>query len=166
MRIVSPVDLRRRLLDNSDHLAACVSAVVLADDGPRDADLWSRARHLGQAFRSIQSPAQLASTVLGLSSVLAHVNAVHEAKTVFTDVFANEAVVTNLGVVDLPRTFGPLVLDAVWGPAVGNSFIGEQVVGATTFADQLHLVHTSYAPIVGLLDQIAAELSAALTIGH
>lgn len=70
---------------------------------------------------------------------------------------------TNLGVVDLPRTFGPLVLDAVWGPSISAGFIGEQVVGATTFVDRLHLLHTSYAPIIGLLDQMTAELTAALT---
>jgi hypothetical protein len=71
--------------------------------------------------------------------------------------------VTNLGIVDLPRKFGPLVLDAVWGPSVCVGLDGEQVVGATTFGRRLHLVHTSYAPIIGLLDQMAAEVTAALT---
>jgi hypothetical protein len=88
MRIVSPVDLRRRLLDHSDHLAICVSAVDLADDGPRNADLWSRARHLGQAFEGIQSSAAFAATVLDQYSMLAHVNTADEAKAVFADVFA------------------------------------------------------------------------------
>ena len=163
MRIVSPVDLRRRLLDHSDHLAMCASGVVLADDGPRNADLWSRARHLGQAFEGLQSQTALAATVLGQHSMLAHVNGADQAKAVFADIFANEAVVTNLGVVNLPQTFGPLVLDAVWGPSVIVGLVGEQVVGATTFADRLHLVYTSYTPIIGLIDQIAAEITAALT---
>ncbi|MFM0015101.1 phthiocerol/phthiodiolone dimycocerosyl transferase family protein [Paraburkholderia sediminicola] len=39
MHIISPVDLRRRLLDNSDHLGMCASAVVLADDGAGGTDL-------------------------------------------------------------------------------------------------------------------------------
>ena len=56
-----------------------------------------------------------------------------------------------------------LVLDAVWGPAISVGLAGEQVIGAATFNDRLRLVHTSYAPIAGLLDQMAAELSDALT---
>jgi NRPS condensation-like uncharacterized protein len=163
MRIMSPVDLRRRLLDHSDHLAMCVSGIVLADDAPGNADLWTRARHFGQAFEGIQSSAALAATVLGLHGMLAHINAADDAKALFADVFANDAVVTNLGIVDLPRKFGPLVLDAVWGPSVCVGLDGEQVVGATTFGRRLHLVHTSYAPIIGLLDQMAAEVTAALT---
>jgi hypothetical protein len=163
MRVLSPVDLRRRLLDGSDHLAMCASAVVLADDGPRNADLWSRARHAGRAFDGIESPAVLAGRVLGAHGMLDTLNATAEASAVFGQAFGHEAVVTNLGVVNLPKQFGPLVLEAVWGPSVAVGVVGEQVIGASTFNDQLHLVHTSYAPIPGLLDQMAAEITAALT---
>ena len=50
---------------------------------------------------------------------------------------------------------------ASWGPAVALGLVGEQVIGAATFNDRLHLVHTSYAPVTGLLDQMKAELSGA-----
>jgi hypothetical protein len=163
LRIASPFDLRRRLLDHSDHLALCASAVVLSDDGRRDADLWARARHLGLGFAAISSTDELATMVLGVDSMLANVNAPADAKAVLSDVFGCEALLTNLGVVKLPREYGPLVLEAVWGPAVTLGFVGEQVVGAATFGDQLHLLHTSYAPIKGLLDQISVEITAALT---
>jgi hypothetical protein len=163
MRIISPVDLRRRLLDNSDHLGMCASAVVLADDGPGSADLWGRARHLGQGFAGLESPSTLAGAVLAATDALAAVNETAEAKTIFANVFAGDAAVTNLGVVALPQVFGSLVLDAVWGPAISVGLAGEQVIGAATFNDRLRLVHTSYAPIAGLLDQMAAELSDALT---
>jgi NRPS condensation-like uncharacterized protein len=162
MRITSPVDLRRRLLDNSDHLGMCASAVVLADDGPGRADLWSRARHLGRGFAGLKSPSTLAEAVLASHDVLAGVNETAEAKTIFANVFAGDAAVTNLGVVTLPQMFGSLVLDAVWGPSIAVGLVGEQVVGAATFNDRLHLVHTSYAPITGLLDQMNAELLGAL----
>ncbi|MFM0513715.1 phthiocerol/phthiodiolone dimycocerosyl transferase family protein [Paraburkholderia sp. RL17-373-BIF-A] len=163
MRIVSPVDLRRRLLDNSDHLGMCASAVVLADDGPANADLWSRARHLGQGFAGLESPSTLAEEVLAKYDALASVEETAEAKTIFVNVFAGDAAVTNLGVVTLPKVFGSLVLDAIWGPSIAVGLVGEQVIGAATFNDRLHLAHTSYAPIKGLLDQMTAELLDALS---
>jgi NRPS condensation-like uncharacterized protein len=166
MRIISPVDLRRRLLDHSNHLGMCASAVVLVDDGPGSADFWSRARHLGQGFAGLKSPSTLAETVLAQHGALALVNETDEAKTVFANVFAGDAVVTNLGVVALPHVFGRLILDAVWGPSVAVGPVDEQVVGAATFNGRLHLVHTSYAPVTGLLDQMSAELSDALMSIH
>jgi NRPS condensation-like uncharacterized protein len=118
MRIVSPIDLRRRLLDGSDHLGMCTNAVVLVDDGPRDAGLWARARNMSRAFSSIQSPDVLAGMVLGIGGMLADVNAPDKARALFVDQFANEGAVTNLGVVNLPRQYGPLRLESVWGPSV------------------------------------------------
>ncbi|HEY2605497.1 condensation domain-containing protein [Paraburkholderia sp. RL18-103-BIB-C] len=162
MRVISPVDLRRRLLDHSDHLGMCASAVVLADDGIGRTALWSRARHLGQGFAGLESSPTLAEAVLAKHGALAGVQETADAKTIFANVFAGDAAVTNLGVVTLPQAFGSLVLDAVWGPAIAVGLIGEQVIGAATFNDRLHLVHTSYAPIKGLLDQMSAELLDAL----
>jgi hypothetical protein len=162
MRVISPVDLRLRLLDHSDHLGMCASAVVLADDGIGRTALWSRARHLGQGFAGLESSPTLAEAVLAKHGALAGVQETADAKTIFANVFAGDAAVTNLGVVTLPQAFGSLVLDAVWGPAIAVGLIGEQVIGAATFNDRLHLVHTSYAPIKGLLDQMSAELLDAL----
>lgn len=161
-RVLSPVDLRRRLLDGSDHLAMCASGVVHPDDGPRDASLWSRARHAGQAFADIDSPEVLAERVLSAHALLDTVNGAADAKAVFAQAFANDAVITNLGVVGLPKRFGALALDAVWGPAVSVGVVGEQVIGASTFDGQMHLVHTSYAPVPGLLERIVEEFTQAL----
>jgi NRPS condensation-like uncharacterized protein len=162
MRVLSPVDLRRRLLGGSDHLAMCASGVVHPDDHSRDADLWSRAHLAAQAFADIQSPERLAAQVLGAHAMLDTVNGVADAKAVFAQVFGNDAVITNLGVVDLPKRFGSLALDAVWGPSVAVGVAGEQVIGAATYDDRLHLVHTSYAPMHGLLDRMVVEIGAAL----
>ncbi|MFM0015102.1 hypothetical protein [Paraburkholderia sediminicola] len=93
---------------------------------------------------------------------MAGVKETAEAKTIFANMFGGDAALTNLGVVALPRVFGSLVLDAVWGPSVILGLVGEQVIGAVTFNDRLHLVHTSYAPITGLLDRMNAELLDAL----
>ena len=163
MRIISPVDLRRRLLDNSDHLGMCASAVVLVDDGPGSADLWRRARHIKQGFAGLESSTTLVESVLAAHDALAGVKETAEAKTIFATVFAGDTAVTNLGVVTLPQVFGSLVLDAVWGPSIAVGLVGEQVIGAATFNNRLHLVHTSYAPIEGLLDQMTAELLDAVT---
>ncbi|MEM5344185.1 phthiocerol/phthiodiolone dimycocerosyl transferase family protein [Paraburkholderia azotifigens] len=163
MRVLSPVDLRRRLLGGSDHLAMCASGVVHPDDHSRDARLWSRARLAAQAFAGIESPERLAAQVLGAHAMLDTVNGVADAKAVFAQAFGNDAVITNLGVVDLPTRFGALALDAVWGPSVAVGVVGEQVIGAATYRDRLHLVHTSYSPMQGLLDQMVLEIAAALS---
>lgn len=162
LRVLSPVDLRRRLLDHSDHLAACVSGIVLVDDLPLNTDFWSRARHLGKAFDGIQAPAELAAMVLGIDRMLADVNATTDAKALLAEMFASEALVTNLGVVNLPRKYGQLSLERIWGPSVSMCFVGGQTIGASTFGSRLHLLYTSFAPIHGLLDQMAIEIAAAL----
>jgi hypothetical protein len=163
MRVLSPVDLRRRLLGGSDHLAMCASGVVHPDDHSRDADLWTRARLAAQAFAEVQSPAGLAAQVLGAHAILNMVNGVADAKAVFAQAFGNDAVITNLGVVNLPNRFGPLALEAVWGPSVAVGVEGEQVIGAATFDDALHLVHTSYTPMRGLLERMVVEINVALS---
>jgi hypothetical protein len=162
LRVLSPVDLRRRLLDNSDHLAMCATGVVHQHHGAPDAGFWSRAREAARPFADVYFPAMLAQNVLASHALLATVNAAGDAKAVFAQAFGHDAVITNLGVVNLPKHYGTLALDAVWGPSVSVGVVGEQVVGVATFDDRLHLVHTSYAPVHGLLDTMLAEITTAL----
>ncbi|GAB2874940.1 hypothetical protein GCM10027093_08010 [Paraburkholderia jirisanensis] len=82
----------------------------------------------------------------------------------FSEVAADEALLTNLGVVDVPRVYGKLRLESVWGPSVCRGFIDEQVIGAATFNDQLQLLHTSHAPFEGLLEQMVSEIEVALSL--
>ena len=56
--------------------------------------------------------------------------------------------ITNVGRFDIPTVYGPLTLEAVYGPAV-YSDVDEKVVGVITVAGQLSCVLTCNAAVVG-----------------
>ena len=92
----------------------------------------------------------------------APISTVQQAQDFFAQAFSAEILLTNLGAVDFKDTYGPLTLHALWGPSVHTGFAMGQTVGAVTVGDQLHLLHTSYGPAIGLLGEASSLLNAAL----
>jgi hypothetical protein len=90
------------------------------------------------------------------------ISTVQQAQEFFAQAFSAEILLTNLGAVEFKDTYGPLTLHALWGPSVHTGFAMGQTVGAVTVGDQLHLLHTSYAPASGLLGEASSLLNAAL----
>ncbi|TWF47972.1 hypothetical protein [Neorhizobium alkalisoli] len=68
-----------------------------------------------------------------------------------------DSVMTNFGVLQMPTSFGDLVVEKMWAPAL-RSIPGQDVVAAATFDGGLSLVHTRVAGTEGLLARMAEIL--------
>ena len=80
------------------------------------------------------------------------------ASEILKHAFVAQTMISNLGQLPFDSTFGRLELEALWGPAALRGVDGEQTLGAITVNGALHLVHTSYVPIEGLLQGIEEAL--------
>jgi hypothetical protein len=67
--------------------------------------------------------------------------------------FASEMVLSNIGTLPFPETFGDLQIRALWGPGVFLGVEGEQTLGVNTVAGTMHLTHLSYTPLPDLLEE-------------
>lgn len=75
--------------------------------------------------------------------------------------FNHHIMVTNLVRVRYKTDFGPLKLEALYGPMVRSGKGMEQTIGALTTNGSLGLTNTSDTPIPGLLDEIERILEKA-----
>jgi hypothetical protein len=71
----------------------------------------------------------------------------------------DDVLLTNLKVSTLAEQYGELTVEAVWGPCVVWGGENEQAVEAVTHRDRLHLVHTSYKPVSGLLEKVVETMA-------
>lgn len=160
-RILSPLDLRKRLLGSTEHLGLCVVGAVTELDSPGE-DLWRSARAVSAALAASKTPEGLISILAIVQMMEPLLTSVDQARSILASAFGCDILLTNLGDLGFPQTIGALDLEAVWGPSVSMGFSGEQTVGVATHSGRLNLVHTSYAPIVGLLPETVRLLTAAV----
>ena len=165
LRVLCPIDVRKRMLNSSEHIGLCVTAVIL-DDESSTQDFWSIARSFSDQLESAKSVEGIAALVGMVHDLVSPISTVQQAQEFVAQGFSAEILLTNLGAVDFKDTYGPLTLHALWGPSVHAGFAMGQTVGAVTVGDQLHLLHTSYEPASGLLGEASALLNAATTAGH
>jgi NRPS condensation-like uncharacterized protein len=161
LRVLSPIDVRRRMLNSSEHIALCVTAVIL-DDESSTQDFWSMARSFSDRLEPAKSVEGISALVAMVHDLGSPISTVQQAQEFLAQGFSAEILLTNLGAVEFKDTYGPLTLHALWGPSVHTGFAMGQTVGAVTVGDQLHLLHTSYEPASGLLDEASSLLNAAL----
>ena len=164
LRVFSPIDIRKRMLNGSEHFGACVTAVILEDENTTH-DFWSRARSFSDRLDPAKSVEAISARVGMMRDLVSPISTVQQAGEFFAQGFSAEILLTNLGTVEFKDTYGPLTLRALWGPAVHTGFAMGQTVGAVTVGDQLHLLHTSYGPASGLLGATSSLLNAALRDG-
>jgi NRPS condensation-like uncharacterized protein len=164
LRVLSPVDIRKRALNGSEHLGVCVTAVIVEDEC-RTHDFWSRARLFSDRLEPARSVEGISALVAGLQDSVSQISTVRQAREFVAQGFASEILLTNLGAIEFRDSYGPLTLDALWGPSVTTPFALGQTVGAVTLGGRLHLLHTSYEPADGLLGKASSFLNAAVTRG-
>jgi NRPS condensation-like uncharacterized protein len=161
LRVLSPVDIRRSVLDSSEHLGVCVTAVVLEDE-TNTHDFWSRARSFSERLATAKSVDGISALVGVMQESASQISTVQQAQEFVAQGFGSEIILTNLGDIEFQDSYGPFTLDALWGPSVTIGFALGQTIGAVTVGGRLHLLHTSYKPANGLLDNASAILNAAL----
>jgi NRPS condensation-like uncharacterized protein len=161
LRVTSPIDVRSRMLNGSEHIGVCVTAVVL-DRESSTLDFWSTARSFSDRLEPAKSVEGISALIGMVHDLGSAISTVQQAQEFFAQGFSAEILLPNLGAVEFKESYGPLTLHALWGPAVHAGFAMGQTVGAVTVRDQLHLLHTSYEPASGLLDEASSLLHAAL----
>jgi hypothetical protein len=75
-------------------------------------------------------------------------------------VFAYQVAVSNVGELLCPRKSSAVRITSMWGPSNLLGFEGEQLVGAITINECLHLLHTAYSPLPHLLKVVRVTLIA------
>ena len=161
LRVLSPIDVRKRMLNGSEHIGVCVTAAILDDESSRQ-DFWSMARSFSDRLEQAKSVEGISAMVGMVHDAGSPISTVQQAQEFFAQGFSAEILLTNLGAVEFEDSYGPLTLHALWGPSVDTGFAMAQTVGAVTVGDQLHLLHTSYEPASGLLGEASSLLNAAL----
>jgi hypothetical protein len=161
LRVLSPLDVRARILNGSEHFALCVTGAVVEDQSGTH-DFWAKARYFADRLKPVKSIEYMSTRIEMLHRDVSQISTVQQAQEFFAQRFSSEILLTNLGVAEFRDTYGPLTPGALWGPAVLSSFANAQTVGAVTVRDQLHLLHASSGPAIGLLGEVSSLLSAAL----
>jgi len=160
LRVLSPIDVRGRMLNGSEHFGLCVTGTVV--EGERSTpDFWTKARSFADRLKPVTSGEGISTQLEMLDRGLSSIATVEEAEEFVAQRFSAEILLTNLGVAEFDDTYGALTLDALWGPAVLSPFVKGQAVGAVTIRNELHLLHSSYGP-ASLLGEIFSILNAAL----
>jgi hypothetical protein len=149
------------MLDSSEHVGICVTAVILEGESTAQ-DFWSTARSFSSRLEPSKSTEGILTLVGMVHDLVSPISTVQQAQEFLAQGFGAEILLTNLGAVEFKDTYGPLTLQALWGPSVHTGFAMGQTVGAVTVRGQLHLLHTSYEPASGLLGETSALLNAAL----
>jgi hypothetical protein len=152
------------MLNGGEHIGFCVTAVVVDAEGSTQ-DFWSMARSFSDRLEPAKSVEGISAMIDLAHDLVSPISTVQQGREVFAQALAAEILLTNLGAVEFRECYGPLTLPALWGPSVHPGFAMTQTVGAVTVGDRLHLLHTSYEPAIGLLDEVALLLNAALREG-
>ncbi len=150
-RVFSPIDARRRLLENTENLGAYINAVTV--DTLRFSDVfWEDARHFSSKVGLFNDPDVLVFGVRGVRAALAGNPTVAETASVWAHVYGAEILMTNLGPLEIPIAFGDVTLNGIWGPAVSTGISQEQTLGFASLGGTLRILHTSFEPINGLVE--------------
>lgn len=95
-----------------------------------------------------------------ISDAVADISDVEGALDFIEPAFAYQVAVSNVG--ELLRVGkGPAVrITSMWGPSNLLGFEGEQLIGAITINECLHLLHTAYSPIPDFVQGVRSTLIA------
>jgi hypothetical protein len=148
VRVLSPFNLRKQIgVDDDCGVFVWAAGVAMPTDW--GTDFWEMARFAKSSLTTKQSIDRVATEMHGVEQAIASGIDVPTAAQILAQGFPCELLLTNLGALQFDSC--DLRPKALWGPSVLMGFEGEQTVGVTTVNGSLCLLHTSFAPISGLL---------------
>lgn len=157
VRFLSPIDMRQ-VIGRGEEFALSLGIGGGHLDLSSTDDFWELARAAGESLAPSRSPEAFVGACAGMGALISTKPGLKEIAQFDQMHLANEITVSNLGPVPFSPEFGALRLEALWGPSVTMGVEGEQVVGVSTIGTVIHLVHTSYRPIRGLLEGASRQL--------
>jgi hypothetical protein len=156
LRIASPISIRQ-ILNVGETCGVFLSAAICVF-GRQTAGFWEIARNAKTAVAPRQTRDGVVALLSAFEEVVGNGAEIPAAAEFIAAVFPHEATLTNLGVLTFDSRFGPLKLEAIWGPAVLLGMEGEQTIGVATINGSICLTHTGYAPPEGLLEAMRSAL--------
>jgi hypothetical protein len=164
LRILSPLNARS-LLDAGESCGVFLGATTTVFN--RQAmGFWDIARAARTDVAGNHTMENIAAQLSGIRCVVGSGADVATAAEFVAGAFASEILLTNLGGLSFDRQFGPVTLNAMFGPAVLTGFEGQQTIGVVTANGALCLLHTSHTPLERLLKETQSVLTQACHVGE
>ncbi|MDQ0561307.1 hypothetical protein QO004_003100 [Rhizobium mesoamericanum] len=151
VRAVSPVNLRSALGGKDE----CVVSIIFPIGGYSPhalTELWDLARSIRRDLAPSKTRGAIIDAFVNFQRIADSSPSVSDLAAIELQACACEMMLSNLGEAPIADTFGQVQVDALWGPSVFVGIEGEQMIGAATVCGQIHLLHTSFPPIAGLLE--------------
>jgi hypothetical protein len=159
IRLLSPINARNQC-GVDDTSSMCIGAAIIPVAAGEERDLWSLARRIKSEHAGPRSRSGLSLALQMISDAVAAISDVDEALDFIEPVFAYQVAVSNVGQPLCPDKSPAVRITSMWGPSNLLGFEGEQLVGAITINECLHLLHTAYSPLPHLLKVVRVTLIA------
>jgi hypothetical protein len=152
----------RGLLQLQDQCMDAFSKASTIVETQSATDFWEMARFIHTTLEPFRT---LEGNQAGFEAIYKAMSAdmnVDEGAQFNRAAFAEDVMVSNLGLVPYDSASGSLNIKSLWAPAFLRGHDPEQTIGVSTINGSLHLVHTSWTPIPGLLERIERKLTESL----
>ncbi|WP_035351906.1 phthiocerol/phthiodiolone dimycocerosyl transferase family protein [Edaphobacter aggregans] len=159
IRLLSPISGRNQC-EIDDTSSMCIGAAIIPVTPGQELDLWSLARRIKSEHAGPRSRSGLTLALQMISDAVSEVSDVNGALDFIEPVFAYQVAVSNVGEFLPPGKASAVRITSMWGPSNLLGFEGEQLVGAITINECLHLLHTAYSPLPHLLEGVRTTLIA------
>jgi hypothetical protein len=124
---------------------------------PRTA-FWQLAREVMPGIAHVHDPAQVKNDNRALTAAVATLKEGSQASHFASAAFWADVVVTNLGAISRPLSYGKLALASLWGPGLLMGFSHLPALGAVTHRGSLHLLLSGYEPYSEMLSDVEETL--------
>ncbi|WP_324678565.1 condensation domain-containing protein [Hymenobacter sp. GOD-10R] len=160
MELVSPI-CTRGALNLDDNVGLNITTQSVFFDNQPHLSFWDLARLAKAELGGTSSVDYTTSYLLFFRSIVFGHNDIQQMLDALKQAFNHHIMVTNLVRVKYNTEFGPLKLEALYGPMVRSGKGMEQTIGALTTNGSLCLTNTSDTPIPGLLMEMEQILTGA-----
>jgi NRPS condensation-like uncharacterized protein len=155
VRIMSPINMRP-VLGGTEQCGVFMSAAAVPHTASND--VWDDARR-SREILSLYRGKEAAVAISAIATAeLAIDNSAANACSAMWRYVDYDVMLTNLGRLKLDRVYDGISLEAISGPIVRCCVRGENVIGVSTYQDELTLVHTTVDGPNDLLQQIETVL--------
>jgi hypothetical protein len=159
VRLLSPINARHQCR-TGDTSSMCIGAAIIPIAPGQEFDLWSLARCIKSGHAGPVSRAGLSLALQMISDAVANISDVAGALDFIAPVFAYQVAVSNVGELRFASKESAVRIASMWGPSNLLGFEGEQLLGAVTINECLHLLYTAYSPIPHFVEEVRATLIA------
>jgi Condensation domain len=163
IEVISPSDMRSLLGAEEDVAPLAGGASMTMAASTEHEGFWETARLVRRNLVPPRTPDELKSSFAMMQQFMARQPDLQETITFLAGRGGEKISVNNLGAVPFESRFSELTLQAIWGPCLLLGYEAERLISAATVEGSLHLTHTSYQPLPGVLEVMEQHLAAACT---